>query len=132
MPVYGPAASATARQETTPATQKAMRTDILTRPRDRLSTAIVTATGMQMAHTRKASTTLAEDAYNGIRDRILRGVFPIGSSLSRRKLAEMLGMSQLPVSEALQRLESDGLVETKARAGTRVRNPTPEDIRDSY
>ena len=79
-----------------------------------------------------APVTLSDDAYQAIRDRILRGVFPIGSGLSRRKLASMLGMSQLPVSEALQRLESDGLVETKARAGTRVRIPTPEDIRGSY
>jgi DNA-binding GntR family transcriptional regulator len=76
--------------------------------------------------------TLSEDAYQAIRDRILRGVFPIGTGLSRRKLATMLGMSQLPVSEALQRLESDGLVETKARVGTRVRIPAPEDIRGSY
>lgn len=76
--------------------------------------------------------TLSDSAYQAIRDRILRGAFPIGSGLSRRKLAAMLGMSQLPVAEALQRLESDGLVETKARAGTRVRIPTPEDIRDSY
>jgi DNA-binding GntR family transcriptional regulator len=76
--------------------------------------------------------TLSEDAYQAIRERILRGVFPIGAALSRRKLATMLGMSQLPVSEALQRLESDGLVETKARVGTRVRTPAPEDIRGSY
>jgi DNA-binding GntR family transcriptional regulator len=41
-------------------------------------------------------------------------------------------MSQLPISEALRRLESDGLVETKARVGTRVRTPTPEDVRESY
>lgn len=79
-----------------------------------------------------APVTLSDDAYQAIRDRILRGVFPIGSGLSRRKLASLLGMSQLPVSEALQRLESDGLVETKARAGTRVRIPTPDDIRDTY
>ena len=76
--------------------------------------------------------TLSEDAYQAIRDRILRGVFPIGSALSRRQLATLLGMSQLPVSEALQRLESDGLVETKARVGTRVRIPVAEDIRGSY
>ena len=76
--------------------------------------------------------TLSEDAYQAIRDRILRGVFPIGSALSRRRLATLLGMSQLPVSEALQRLESDGLVETKARVGTRVRIPGAEDIRGSY
>jgi len=76
--------------------------------------------------------TLSESAYQAIRERILRGGFPFGAGLSRRKLAKMLGTSQLTVSVALRRLESDGLVETKARAGTRVRVPGPEDVRDSY
>jgi GntR family transcriptional regulator, rspAB operon transcriptional repressor len=75
---------------------------------------------------------LYESAYQAIREKILRGGFPLGASLSRRKLAKMLGTSQLTVSVALRQLESDGLVETKARAGTRVRVPGPEDIRDSY
>lgn len=75
---------------------------------------------------------LSESAYQAIREKILRGGFPLGASLSRRKLAKMLGTSQLTVSVALRQLESDGLVETKARAGTRVRVPGPEDIRDSY
>ena len=75
---------------------------------------------------------LSESAYQAIREKILRGGFPLGASLSRRKLAKMLGTSQLTVSVALRQLESDGLVETKARAGTRVRVPTPEDIRDTY
>src|SRR5207253_400070 len=43
-----------------------------------------------------------------------------------------LGMSVLPVAEALQRLEVEGLVETQARVGTRVRLPTPQDIRGIY
>src|SRR5580700_8578366 len=76
--------------------------------------------------------TLSESAYHAIRERILRGGFPLGAGLSRRKLAKMLGTSQLTVSVALRQLESDGLVETKARAGTRVRVPGPQDIRDSY
>ena len=41
-------------------------------------------------------------------------------------------MSLIPVSEALQRLEAEGLVESKARAGTRVRVPTKEDICGHY
>jgi DNA-binding GntR family transcriptional regulator len=41
-------------------------------------------------------------------------------------------MSVVPVTEALQRLESDGLVETRARAGTRVRIPTEKDVRELY
>jgi DNA-binding GntR family transcriptional regulator len=75
---------------------------------------------------------LAQQAYHKIRDRILRGELPLGTSLSRRKLGAELGMSLLPVSEALQRLEGEGLVESKLRVGTRVYSPTLEDIRDRY
>jgi DNA-binding GntR family transcriptional regulator len=41
-------------------------------------------------------------------------------------------MSFLPVSEALQHLELDGLVESKPRVGTRVRVPTQKDILERY
>ncbi len=41
-------------------------------------------------------------------------------------------MSVLPVTDALRRLEADGLVETRARAGTRVRVPTATDIQNLY
>jgi DNA-binding GntR family transcriptional regulator len=41
-------------------------------------------------------------------------------------------MSFLPVSEALQHLEIDGLVESKPRVGTRVRIPAREDILERY
>ncbi|MBI4910115.1 MAG: GntR family transcriptional regulator [Acidobacteria bacterium] len=75
---------------------------------------------------------LAEKAYLILRDRILKGQLPLGSSLSRRALANELGVSLLPISEALQRLESDGLVESRPRVGTRVCDPTPEEIRERY
>jgi len=75
---------------------------------------------------------LSEQAYLIIRDRILKGQLPLGAPISRRKLAGELGMSLLPVAEALQRLESDELVESQPRVGTRVCLPTPQDIRDRY
>ncbi|MFN7995915.1 MAG: GntR family transcriptional regulator [Bryobacteraceae bacterium] len=75
---------------------------------------------------------MADQVYHLIRDQILRGVFPLGSVLSRRKLAEQFGMSLLPVSEALQRLESERLVESRSRAGTRVRIPTAEEVKGRY
>ena len=75
---------------------------------------------------------LAERAYSIIRERILRGELPLGAILSRRRLTTDLGMSLLPVAEALQRLENDGLVESKPRVGTRVRIPSAQDIRERY
>ena len=56
----------------------------------------------------------------------------IGQSVSRRKLAAELGMSFLPVSEALLRLEFEGMLESRPRAGTRVRIPSREDVKGHY
>jgi DNA-binding GntR family transcriptional regulator len=75
---------------------------------------------------------LAEQAYTLIRDRILRGELALGASISRRELSAELGMSTLPVTEALHRLKSEALIETVPRVGTRVRIPTPQDIRGFY
>jgi DNA-binding GntR family transcriptional regulator len=73
---------------------------------------------------------LSEKAYTLIRRKILRGEFSLGSPLSRRNLASLLGMSMVPISEAVQRLEQEGLVESRPRVGTRVRIPTMQDLRD--
>src|ERR1700722_20070915 len=75
---------------------------------------------------------LAGEAYLLVRERILRGELAIGQVISRRKLAAELGMSFLPVSEALLRLENEGLLESRPRAGTRVRMPTREDVEGQY
>jgi DNA-binding GntR family transcriptional regulator len=75
---------------------------------------------------------LADDAYFAIRDQILRGQLRPGMPLSRRRLALELRMSLLPVSNALRRLEEDGLLESRARAGTRVRVPTEREVRELY
>jgi len=75
---------------------------------------------------------LASEAYTVVRQRILRGEIMLGQVISRRKLAAELSMSFLPVSEALLRLEIEGLLESRPRAGTRVRIPSPEDVRGHY
>jgi GntR family transcriptional regulator, rspAB operon transcriptional repressor len=74
---------------------------------------------------------LSNRAYQQIRDEILRGDLSIGDVLSRRRLAERLNMSFLPITEALKCLETEGLVESRPRIGTRVRVPSEQDIRDS-
>lgn len=75
---------------------------------------------------------LAGEAYVTVRERILRGELAIGEVISRRKVAAELGMSFLPVSEALLRLEHEGLLESRPRAGTRVRVPTRTDVQGHY
>ena len=79
-----------------------------------------------------APVSLAAEAYEFVKQRILRGELPMGQVISRRKIAAELGMSFLPVSEALLRLEFEGLLESRPRAGTRVRIPSREDVRGHY
>src|SRR5215475_8327053 len=78
------------------------------------------------------TSSLAHEAYRVVRQRIMRGELSLGQVISRRKLATELGMSFLPVSEALQRLEVEGLLESRPRAGTRVRIPTRDEVRGHY
>ena len=79
-----------------------------------------------------APASLATEAYEFVKQRILHGELPMGQVISRRKIAAELGMSFLPVSEALLRLEFEGLLESRPRAGTRVRIPSRDDVRGHY
>jgi len=71
---------------------------------------------------------LANRAYHLVLDQMLRGSLPLGSVLSRRTLAEQFQMSIVPVAQALQRLEIEGLLESRPQAGTRVKVPTAQEI----
>jgi DNA-binding GntR family transcriptional regulator len=75
------------------------------------------------------SPSLSNRAYFQIRERILRGELKPGEVLSARRLATEFKMSLLPVAQALRQLEGDKLVESRPRAGTRVRIPHPEEVR---
>lgn len=72
---------------------------------------------------------LSEQAYRRIRERILTGEYSFGKVISRRDLAAEFGMSLVPINEAMSRLENEYLIENTARVGTKVRTPTPQDIR---
>lgn len=80
----------------------------------------------------RANVSLADQAYQLTLDQILRGTLSLGAVVSRRSLAKQFGMSFVPVAEALQRLEIDGLLESRPRAGTRVRIPTADEIHDRF
>jgi DNA-binding GntR family transcriptional regulator len=75
---------------------------------------------------------LAADAYGIVRKRLVRGEVRLGQPISRRRLAAELGMSLLPVTIALLRLEYEGFLESRPRAGTRVRIPSPDDLHGHY
>jgi DNA-binding GntR family transcriptional regulator len=54
--------------------------------------------------------TLGSQMYDLLRDRILSGEIPGGAHIAQSGLSEEMGISRIPIRDALQRLESDGLV----------------------
>ena len=65
--------------------------------------------------------TIQEIVYDSIKDGILKGVYAPGQRLITSELAIELGVSRMPVREALQRLEaSTGLVKLIPRKGAVV------------
>lgn len=89
------------------------------------------APAVDALRTHRAETpSFAARAYLEIRNKILKGDLPIGMALSRRQLATELKISVPPVTEALQQLENEGLLESRPRVGTRVRVPSRQDVED--
>lgn len=64
--------------------------------------------------------TKAQMAYEALRETILNGSRPPGQRLVARGIAAELGMSEIPVREALQRLGREGLVTLMPHVGARV------------
>lgn len=58
--------------------------------------------------------------YKRLRKMILDGAFPPGSMLSQVKLAESLGVSRIPLREALRMLQNEGLIEAEHNQRARV------------
>lgn len=78
--------------------------------------------------TSDTSATLANRVYRALQREITTGHIRPGQRLVRREIAGRLGVSPIPVIEALLRLEQDGLVESKPNCGARARAITPETI----
>lgn len=76
--------------------------------------------------------TRADRLVGDVTDGILSGLFAPGERLDEASLAERYGVSRTPVREALRRLASSGLVETRPRRGTVVASLTPERLAELF
>ena len=76
--------------------------------------------------------TFAEQAYDHIVTQLLRRDLRPGDLLDRKQIAEDLGISLIPVSDAVQRLTLEGFLTTRRRQGTFVRPPSIEDVRGQF
>jgi len=76
--------------------------------------------------------TAVDIAYEVICQKIITGELQPGEKLTRRGMAELTGVSIIPVIEALHRLENEGLVDSEPHFGSHVIRLTDETIRDKF
>lgn len=74
--------------------------------------------------------TLTAKVYLMLRDEIAQGRLEPGTKLVRRKLSQNMGVSTIPIMDALRQLERDGLVEHRCYSGTCVRCFSEQSLRD--
>lgn len=73
-----------------------------------------------------------ERAYTHIREKMLLGDLRAGARLSEVMLAKEIGISRTPVREAMNQLESEGLIEQIPRFGSFVRKLERRELEELY
>lgn len=81
---------------------------------------------------RKSGTTIKQQVYESLKQRIIRGLYGRGQQLRQEVLAQDFGVSRIPVREALLQLEKEGLVEFFPYKGAVVTSLSADEIREVF
>ena len=73
-----------------------------------------------------------EAAYRSLHAAIRKGLYQPGDRLREVEVADRLTLSRTPIREALRKLESDGIVEHRARIGAVVRTLSQTEVVELY
>lgn len=76
--------------------------------------------------------TVTSSVLDLLRDRIISGYYEGGHQIRQEAIAEEVGVSRIPVREALVQLEAEGLVVIHTHKGAVVAKLTPEDAVDIF
>ncbi|VWD43583.1 GntR family transcriptional regulator [Burkholderia lata] len=74
----------------------------------------------------------ADAVAASLRDMIINGEFEAGERLVERDLADRFGISRIPMREAIQRLEREGLLDIFRNRGAVVRMLSASDVQEIY
>jgi DNA-binding GntR family transcriptional regulator len=75
---------------------------------------------------------LSDQLVSLVRERVLAGEVPPDQPIRQDALAAELGISKIPLREALARLEQEGLLRSQANRGFFVRNLSREEAEEVY
>ncbi|SFF00762.1 transcriptional regulator, GntR family [Paenibacillus algorifonticola] len=80
-----------------------------------------------MTQDKKKPSLAYRQAYEIMRDMILRGEIAQGTKVVEEKLAASLGVSRTPIRDSIRKLEQEGLI-----VGKKVVTPTEADLRNRF
>lgn len=87
---------------------------------------------IRLAARAKARRITADYVADALREAILSGRLPDGAILSQAAIAERLGVSRVPVREAMRELQAEGLIEARAHHVAAVRGFSLKRIGELY
>lgn len=73
---------------------------------------------------------IERQVYQSLRRSMMSGAILPGAKVSSRSIASSLGVSSMPVREALKRLESDGAVSSSIKSAFTINYPTVDEFRE--
>lgn len=79
-----------------------------------------------------AASPALERTYTFLRSEILSGRYPAGLRIKQEEIARTLGLSRIPVRDAIQRLLAEGFVTLQPDRGVVVTRLTAEDISELF
>jgi DNA-binding GntR family transcriptional regulator len=76
--------------------------------------------GLPIEEDSEATASLREQVYNDLRFRLITGKIAPGVGISTRGLAQQMGVSQMPVRDALSRIAAEGAVDIRSKRAVMV------------
>lgn len=73
-----------------------------------------------------------QEAYVYLQDQIVSGALPGGSRLKPDLIAQLLGVSRMPVREALRQLDAEGYVTIRPNRGAIVKARNPSEVMELF
>lgn len=80
----------------------------------------------------RMAVTSVVDIAQSLREALNSGRLPSGAPLRQEELASQFGVSRIPVRDALQKLEAEGLVTILPNRGAFVAQPTIDEVRELF
>ncbi len=75
---------------------------------------------------------LSDEVYTYLELKLISGQLKYGDTLNIKQLAGQLGVSTIPIRDALKRLEHEGVVVIQPRSSCYVAEPSQKDVLDAF